>query len=163
MVATEVAPDIKRILNLNVVQDYKRTMAENLQASFPGLDPSELDKAIEWVSMSKFVNKPAQLDNNYTKKTINGTVLDILTYIQNLEPIITSSGVLFKKHKEADNPLCKMIMGFLDQRAFFKKEMFKYPKGSAEFEKYNLLQLLEKLNAKCYLASHLVTGDINSV
>lgn len=139
--------EIIKLLNTKPVKEYKRILIESLSCSFPGLDISELNDAIEWSIINQYVNGPAYIENNYTKQKINGTVLDILNYAKSLEPIITSSGVLFKKHKDAVNPLSKMIMGFLDQRAFFKKEMFKFPKGSADFEKYNLLQLLEKLNA----------------
>ena len=142
-----ISQEAQTLLSTNVVQEYKSVMMENLRSSFPGLNVSELDNAITWAIINRHNIHSAKLDNNYTKQTINGTVLDILKYIEKLEPIVTSSGVLFKKHKEADNPLSKMIMGFLQQRGFYKKEMFKYPKGSAEFEKYNLLQLLEKLNA----------------
>lgn len=142
-----IAQEAQTLLSTNVVQEYKSVMIENLASSFPGLNIDELDSAITWAIINRHNIHPVKLDNNYTKQTINGTVLDILRYIEKLEPIITSSGVLFKKHKEADNPLSKMIMGFLEQRSFYKKEMFKYPKGSSEFEKYNLLQLLEKLNA----------------
>lgn len=147
MTTMTMTPEAQRLLSTNVVQEYKATMIENLKSSFPGLNLGELDTAITWAIVNRHNNHSAKLDNNYTKQTINGTVLDILKYIESLGPIITSSGVLFKKHKEADNPLSKMIMGFLKQRGFFKTEMFKWPKGSAEFEKYNLLQLLEKLNA----------------
>jgi hypothetical protein len=134
-------------LNLKPINEYKQVMMEGLRHSFPGLHPEELSKAIDWSINSRLYNGPASLDNNYTKKRMDGTVLDILKYIESLEPIVTSSGVLFKKHKEAENPLSKMINGFLVKRAEYKSTMFKYPKGSAEFEKYNLFQLLEKLNA----------------
>ena len=134
------------LLNLQVVKDYKRIMIDGLRNSFPLLDTAELEEAINWSIVNTYYNAPAKISNNYTKQEINGTVIDVLNYIERLEPIVTSSGVLFKKHKEAPNPLCKMIMGFINQRSVYKKEMFKYPKGSAEFEKFNLLQLLEKLN-----------------
>lgn len=138
----------ERILKTKVVKDYKRVMLDSLSASFSSLSRQELEEAIDWSILNRHDNKPAYLDNNYTKQKVNGTVIDILNYIDKLEPIVTASGVLYKKHKEADNPLDKMIMGFLDSRSAFKNTMFKYPKGSALFEKYNLLQLLEKLNAK---------------
>ena len=134
------------LLNLQVIKDYKKIMIDGLRNSFPLLDTTELEEAINWSIVNSYYNAPAKISNNYTKQEINGTVIDVLNYIERLEPIVTSSGVLFKKHKEAPNPLCKMIMGFINQRAVYKKEMFKYPKGSAEFEKFNLLQLLEKLN-----------------
>ena len=134
-------------INLNIINSYKKVMMDGLKNTFPLLKENELSEAIDW-SINKRINNPsASLDNNYTKKRLNGTVIDIIRYIESLEPIITSSGVLFRKHKEADNPMSKMIMGFIQKRKNLKKEMFKYPKGSAEFEKYNLLQLLEKLNA----------------
>ena len=135
------------IFNLNIINNYKKVMMEGLKNSFPLLYEEELSKAIDYSINKRLYNGKASLDNNYTKQRLNGTVLDVLKYIESREPIITSSGVLFKKHKEADNPMSKMIMGFIQKRKKLKKEMFKYPKGSADFEKYNLLQLLEKLNA----------------
>lgn len=133
--------------NLKVINEYVETMVNGLRHSFPNLHERELRDAITWSINKRLYNGNASLNNNYTHKKLNGTVLDILKYIEKLEPIVTSSGVLFKKHKEAVNPMSKMIMGFLDKRASYKKEMFKYPKGSEQFARYNLAQLLEKLNA----------------
>lgn len=136
------------VLDMSVIQNYMKVMYDGLKHSFPLLREDELKEAIQYSVTNRIYNGPAYIDNNYTKKKLNGTVLDILRYIESLEPIVSSSGVLFKKHKEADNPLSKMIMGFLKQRAIYKDIMFKYPKGSEQFARYNLFQLLEKLNAE---------------
>ena len=139
--------DMDHMLNLNVTKEYKRIMMNGLRYSFPTLGENILSTAMDYIIKNSYKPANGEIKNNYTNKNITGSVVDILRYIEKLEPIKTSSGVLFKKHKESINPLSQMIMGFLKQRKMYKKEMFTYPKGSADFEKFNLLQLLEKLNA----------------
>jgi len=53
---------------------------------------------------------------------------------------------MFKRHSEMRNPLINLISSYLDNRKKAKKMMFKFPKGSEDFEKYNLLQLLYKID-----------------
>ena len=147
---------ILQAMNTKVISEYEQVMVDGLKHSFPLLDETELREAIQYSITNRLHDSPAYMKNNYTHKTISGTVVSFLSYIEHLEPIITSSGVLFKKHKDADNPLSRMIMGFLKKRSSYKDEMFKYPKGSEQFERYNLLQLLEKLNAN---ATYGVLGN----
>ena len=150
----------QRILANKVILDYKSILMEALPNSFPGLTKQELSEAIDYSICKRAKNAKACIDNNYTKKRFDGTLLDVLDYINSCEPIVTSSGVLFKKHKKANNPMAKMIMGFIKERGRLKDEMFKYPKGSEEFAKYNLLQLLAKLDAN---AVYGVLGQCSSL
>jgi hypothetical protein len=133
-----------------IIMRYKNIMMSTLKYSFPLLSQVELSDAINYSIVKRCRNGDAIIKNNYNNKQINSTVLEVLDYIMSCEPIVTSAGVFFKKHKDTDNPLAKMIRSFVDLRKIHKKEMFKYPKGCADFEKYNLLQLLDKLdgNAK---------------
>ena len=108
--------DNQKIMSSKVVQEYIDVMVDGLKHSFPKLYEEELRAAIEWSVLKRQYNGPASIDNNYTHKRLDGTVLDVIQYIEKLEPIITSSGVLFKKHKEVDNPLSRMIMGFIRKR-----------------------------------------------
>lgn len=139
--------ELGKIMNLSVVQEYMKVMRGGLRHTFPSLNEDELQKAIEWSVSQRYKNMSASIDNNYTMTRMDGTVADVLAYLEKMEPIITSSGVLFRKHKEMDNPLSRTIMGFIKKRKVYKGLMFESPKGSSQFAKYNLLQLLEKLNA----------------
>ena len=101
--------------------------------------------AIDWSISNRLQDHPVRVDNNYKKQEVNMTLLAVADYVMSRRPIITSYGVMFKRHGEVPNPIYELIDSFIKNRKKLKKEMFKYPKGSEMFEKYNLLQLLAKI------------------
>lgn len=132
---------------ISSLKEYKQFFMDMVQFHHPTMSNQEISDAVDWSILKRIKNKPLKLVNSYKNKEMDSSVLDLLEYIIACEPILTPSGVMFKKHAEEKNPVNKMIQKFLSTRAKYKDMMFKYPKGSAEFEKYNLLQLLAKIDA----------------
>lgn len=129
------------------ITQYKNIVMNMLHLSFPLLSEMELAAAIDDSISRHLKDTPIQLDNNYKKKRIDNTLLAMTDYIITRQPITTPYGVMFSRHGTVPNPLNEMLSRFLSDRNLMKKEMFKYPKGSENFEKYNLLQLLLKIDA----------------
>lgn len=125
---------------------YRDTMTRVIKSIYPHMDIEDIERAVDFSVSKRFKNFDLHLQNNYMNKTITMSVLEMLDYIAKREPIITSYGTMFKKHGEVPNPMGRVIQNFLDLRKKHKKEMFKYPKGSEMFEKFNLLQALDKID-----------------
>lgn len=125
---------------------YKQTLKRMLSLNLPTLTEQELDQGIDYSMGKRYKPIEAKIYNNYTEKTAVNTLAELTDYIYSREPITTAWGVLFKKHGTVPNPLTKLIHMFMLNRDKYKKQMFQYPKGSEEFEEYNLLQLLAKVD-----------------
>lgn len=130
-----------------IINKYKEATIPLLEKSFPNLNWMELEEGVDYSVKNRLKDWDCVIDNNYLMQQKQMTGLQLTDYIISREPIITAYGVMFKKHVEAINPLSLMISGFLDDRVKEKKEMFKYPKGSEDFEKHNLMQQLYKIDA----------------
>ena len=131
----------------SVITNYKKVMMNMLHLNYPLLSEGELAAAVDSSISEHFKDHDVIIDNNYKKKQINMSLRALADYIIDKEPIITSYGVLYSRHGTMPNPIYNMIDGFITDRGIMKKEMFKYPKGSEDFEKFNLLQLLLKIDS----------------
>lgn len=138
------------VLNNKAVLEYKKIAIDMLRLSFPQLTVSELEYAVDLSIQENVKDHPVQVNNSYKKTVVDTTILELADYIMSKEPILTAAGVMFTKHTDTPNPIYKMINGFIVGRSKMKSIMFQYPKGSQDFSKYNLAQLLLKLDANAY-------------
>ena len=141
-----IDPTIPHALDGNLaVYNYKEAAVQMLGLVFPQLNRTELEYAVDRAVDENIQHHPAVINNSYKKTQVEITLPDLAHYILSKKPIITTYGVMFSQHTEHPNPLYKMIDSFIINRDVVKKKMFQYPKGSFDFEKYSLLQLLYKL------------------
>lgn len=112
----------------------------------PHISRQDIRQAVKYSMDKRYKEVPCVLDNNYTHKNANGTLLQMANFINDKEPICTAYGVLFKKHGNKPHPLLDMIRDFTDSRDAYKKEMFRYLEAHdyVNVAKYNLAQLLNK-------------------
>lgn len=127
------------------IQKYKGVVLDMLRLSFPQLTLPEIEYGVDLAIREQIQDHDIVIDNNYKKTKVNTTLLELSHFILSKEPIITAYGVMFSKHGSVDNPIYKMVNGFIIGRDKAKKQMFQYPKGTHEFQSMNLLQLLMKL------------------
>lgn len=141
----------KILYESQTIQNYKEDMKKLLNLYYPEYvrEGQLFDEGIDFSIQKRYKAHNITMENNYTKKKVEGpnnTILSLCDYIYKREPIVTSYGTMFKRHKEGENPLGKVIEMYLKERGIYKDKMFEYPKGSEDFEKYNLLQLLSKID-----------------
>jgi hypothetical protein len=144
---------------------YKDTLQQCLSLYYRKTDPKLINDALDYSIAKRVKDANIILSNSYKRYRVkdkdengheilryqnleqNARLLQISDYIISRQPIVTAYGTMFKHHGEEPNPLFTVIQSFLDKRSEYKNTMFSFPKGSEMFEKYNLSQLLEKINA----------------
>lgn len=133
-------------MNNKYLDKYKSVMKRLLLSYYGNMTEADAKNIVDYSVKKRFTDFDAYLRNNYIKKNIDLSGAEILEYITKKETILTSYGVLFKTHANSQNPMISVIQNFAKLRKMHKKEMFKYPKGSEQFERYNLLQQLDKID-----------------
>lgn len=129
-----------------IIDKYKNVLKRNVPLVLQNIENNELEEALNYSIEKRFKDSKCTIDNNYKMVKANTTIAKLTEFILSKKPIMTSYGCLFTKHGDVPNPIYDLITEFTDNRDTIKKKMFKYPKGSEMFNKFNLLQLLAKLD-----------------
>lgn len=129
-----------------IVDQYKDTMRDIFKMYMP-ISDEDLEPILNYSIKKRYEKHNCVVENSYTKKNFDMTLLQLADYIASKEPIVTAYGTMFAKHSDLPNPMATVVQQFLDKRSQDKKMMFKFPKGSENFEKFNLLQALDKIDA----------------
>lgn len=126
---------------------------ENLKTyhkMYPELNKKELKEYIENIFDTHVNDKKLVLDNNYVKKSVSTSILEIYEWMQETKPIIAGHGVFYRNQNQVKNPAAVMLKKFLDLRKSLKKTMYTFDEGSYDYNRYDRLQLTEKINANSY-------------
>ena len=138
---------------LKIFNKYRNVMFRNIKLLLPELSNEEIARAINYSINKRIYNTPCIIDNNYKEQKANTNLIALYKYIQDNEPILTSYGCLFHRHGTVPNPTYQMIQAFGDRRTSFKKKMLEYPKGSDEYNRYNLMQQVAKVDVNAIYGS----------
>ena len=129
-------------------KEYRRIIFDAMHLILPELGEQELNRAIEYSINKRLYNGQIGIVDAYRGEAFNKntSMLPMVNYLLSRKPILTSFGCIFTQHGELPNPMYQLIQEFADRRDEYKKEMFKYEKGTEKFKKYNLLQLVSKVD-----------------
>lgn len=129
-----------------MIRRYSIEMERMIRLIYPTCTPDDIENAIDYSIRKRLKNRECILDNNYTHRRTKTNMLEITDAILKARPIMTSFGVLFKRHTKNKDILYDFIESLIVLRNRFKNKMFTYPKGTELFGRYNQLQTLKKMD-----------------
>ena len=133
-----------------ILDTYKDTMIKCIQLYYPA-SRQELEPVVDYSINKRLKDTTVTIQDTYRNREDRSkdkriSLLKLTDWIEKRKPIVTAHGTMFKYHGDTPNPLAAVIQEFLDKRDIDKGMMKKFPKGSEEFEKYNLFQQLDKID-----------------
>lgn len=105
--------------------EYKKDMIKALKRINPDWKKKEIEEVLDDMMKERIQNPKVTADNNYTKEERETTLLSVLDWYIEREPIIAGNFTFYKKQEELLNPVAKMLDNKLQERKQLKKEMFR--------------------------------------
>ena len=129
---------------MTIFEKHDSQIAELYHRMHPELSPDEILKYVRSFSEKHKVDIPCSMHNNSKNKRIQTTVSQVMSYIDQRQPIITGNGTFVKQHSELTAPTVKMLESLQLKRGVKKDAMFKCTEGSIEYK----LKFTGQLNVK---------------
>lgn len=128
-----------------VVEKYIDVVLEGYMSMYPDSNPAEVRKLISDKLEECIVDIPCTLHNDTYHEYIDTTMLDTFNWLSTRKPIISGAGSFFRQHAEYTAPSIRVLETWLTKRKKLKKMMFKFVKGTIEYNNYNTAQGNQKV------------------
>ena len=128
-----------------LVDEYTEIVVDGYMRMYPDANPDEVRAVIAKKLEEEVIDIPCTLHNDTYHEYIDTTVLDTFNWLSLRKPIISGAGSFFKQHSEYNDPSIKVLETWLGKRKKLKKIMFKYVKGTIEYNNYNTAQGNQKV------------------
>lgn len=131
-----------------IVREYRNKMLNNMIKVFSDVDKNTLKEIINNQIINNFNNPEAKLVNSYKGKIADTNLVDVGNFIEKNNPILIPSGVMFHNHENSniESILPATFRYYIDKRDSLKDIMFTFKEGTYEYDLYDLLQLLAKVD-----------------
>ncbi len=123
------------------IKKYKKRMIKSIKMIDPTWDKNQIESVVDEMIKEMGQNPELTLDNNYTHERRESTLLSVLDWAIDREPILAGNMTFYKTQDEAINPVGKMLDDQLKARKATKKRMFQYV--DTDINKYNDLDRLQ--------------------
>ena len=129
---------------MNIIEKHDAQIVELYHRMHPELNPDDIMKHVKAFSEKHGIDIPCVMHNNSKNKKKQTTVSNVMSYIDQRQPIITGNGTFVKQHAELLAPTVKMLESLQHKRGVKKKAMFDCAEGSIEYK----LKYTGQLNVK---------------
>ena len=143
--------DASDIMDSEFIKRYVKQMTSQIAMIHPEWDEKQVKKVVCKMAEERFTNPKVIMDNNFIKETRNASLLSVVDWYYQRNPILAGNGTFYKNQYEAINPTARMLKGMKANRTAFKKQMFKYQDSDPQkYKAFDLKQANEKVNMNSY-------------
>ena len=136
------------------LKEYRKKMTKIMQQINPDWDSDFIKEEINKLIEERCVSPDVTLDNNYTHEKRESTLIAVLDWVIDKEPIICGNATFYKNQHQAVNPIASMLESFLSNRKMYKKKMFKIGEefgiDDPRYKDFDLKQGNEKILSNSY-------------
>lgn len=108
------------------IKKYKKRMVKALKSINPEFKEKDIEEIVDEMIKEDGQNPSIILDNNYTEERRDSTLLSVLDWSLDRDPILAGNMTFYQRQDEAINPVGLMLETKLQDRKATKKKMFQY-------------------------------------
>lgn len=132
--------------NHHVINEWKCEMTKLLKMKYGNkFNKTEISDKLDHIIDKNLKNPSVSVFNNYTNESTRSTILELTDFIEDNHIIITGGGCLFLPHGTKPNILIDFILEIMKRRKDAKKMRKNFEKGSSDWLRWDIAQLLNKL------------------